>query len=73
MEREGLIRCLNFLISKGLNITELVTDSSTSVAKTLGKHVTCHVHCDHCELLIVEKDYIIHVMCGIKPRSRKKH
>ena len=37
MEREGLIRCLDFLIQSGLKISEVVTDSSTSVAKTLGK------------------------------------
>ena len=37
MEREGLIRCLNFLISDGVRIKEVVTDSSTSVAKTIGK------------------------------------
>ena len=37
MEREGLIRCLDFLIQSGLTIKEVVTDSSTSVAKTLGK------------------------------------
>ena len=36
MEREGMIRCLDFLIAKGMKVTELITDSSTSVAKTLG-------------------------------------
>ena len=36
MEREGMVRCLNFLITNGMKITEVVTDSSTSVAKTLG-------------------------------------
>ena len=40
MEREGLIRCLNFLISNGVQIKEVVTDSSTSVAKILGKCVS---------------------------------
>ena len=40
MEREGMIRCLNFLIDKGMTIMELVTDSSTSVASTLGKNIT---------------------------------
>jgi len=30
------VRCLNFLINSGMKITEVVTDSSTSVAKTLG-------------------------------------
>ena len=36
MEREGMIRCLEFLISHGLKINEVVTDLSTSVTKTLG-------------------------------------
>ena len=36
MEREGMIRCLRFLLSSGMKISEVVTDSSTSVAKTLG-------------------------------------
>lgn len=36
MEREGMVRCLNFLLSTGMKISEVVTDSSTSVAKTLG-------------------------------------
>jgi len=36
MEREGMIHCLEFLISHGLKISEVVTDSSTSVAKALG-------------------------------------
>ena len=36
MEREGMVRCLNFLLSSGMKISEVVTDSSTSVAKTLG-------------------------------------
>ena len=36
MEREGLVHCLNFLISNGVHIKEVVTDSSTSVAKTIG-------------------------------------
>ena len=43
MEREGLIRCLNFLISNGLKIKEVVTNSSTSVAKTIGKDIFQHV------------------------------
>ena len=38
MEREGMVRCLNFLISNGLKITEVVTDSSSSIAKTLGNY-----------------------------------
>ena len=36
MERERMVRCLNFLLSSGMKISEVVTDSSTSVAKTLG-------------------------------------
>ena len=36
MEREGMVCCLNFLITNAMKITEVVTDSSTSVAKTLG-------------------------------------
>lgn len=36
MEREGKICCLEFLIVKGIKVEELITDSSTSVAKTLG-------------------------------------
>ena len=40
MEREGMVRCLNFVISKGLAVMELVTDSSSSVASTLRRHIT---------------------------------
>ena len=36
MEREGMVRCLNFLLSSAMKISEVVTDSSTSVATTLG-------------------------------------
>ena len=36
MEREGMVRSLDFLIEKQLKIVELITDSSSSVAKTLG-------------------------------------
>jgi len=36
MEREGMTQCLNFLLANGLKVAELITDSSTSVAKTLG-------------------------------------
>ena len=36
MEREGMVCCLNFLLSSGMKISEVVTDSSISVAKTLG-------------------------------------
>jgi len=42
MEREGMVRCLNFLINSGMKIIEVVTDSSTSVAKTLGIHIVMH-------------------------------
>lgn len=42
MEREGMIRCLKFLIDNGMQVKELVTDSSTSVAKTLGKNFCLH-------------------------------
>ena len=46
MEREGMSRCLNFLITKGLTVEELITDASSSVAKILG---SCNVysHCMH--------------------------
>jgi len=37
MEREGMDQCLKFVTSKGMNVVELITDSSSSVAKTLGK------------------------------------
>ena len=37
MERKGMIRSLDFLIEKGLNVMELKTDSSSSIAKALGK------------------------------------
>ena len=43
MEQEGLIRCLYFLISNGLKIKEVVTNSSTSVANTIGKDIFQHV------------------------------
>lgn len=36
MEREGMIRSLDFLIEKQLRVVELITDSSSSIAKTLG-------------------------------------
>jgi len=39
MEREGMIRSLEFLKEKGLKIVELITDSSSSVATTLGKTI----------------------------------
>ena len=33
-----MVHCLNFLIGNGLKITEIVTDLSSSVAKTLGNY-----------------------------------
>ena len=36
MEREGMQRCLDFLLAKGLTVEELITDASSSVAKMLG-------------------------------------
>jgi len=36
MEKEGMIRSLDFLKEKGLKVVELITDSSSSVAATLG-------------------------------------
>lgn len=43
MEREGMICCLDFLIAKGMKVAELITDSLTSVAKTLGM-VVVHIN-----------------------------
>ena len=37
MEKEGMVGCLNFLVDNGMKVTELVTDSFTSVASTLGR------------------------------------
>ena len=71
MEREGLIRCLNFLIGNGVQIKEVVTDSSTSVAKTLGKHFSLHIiaiTCGISQQLIIQP-YTILVTYGIKLRS----
>ena len=45
MEREGMVCCLSFLLSSGMKISEVVTDSSTSVAKALGKFCVTYVHC----------------------------
>ena len=36
MEREGMVRSLDFLIEKQLKVVELITDSSSADAKTLG-------------------------------------
>jgi len=36
MEREGMSRCLDFVISNGIKVVELITSSSSSVAKILG-------------------------------------
>ena len=35
MEREGMIRSLDFLKEKGLKILELITDSSSSLGKAI--------------------------------------
>ena len=43
MEREGMTRCLDFVISKGIKVGELITDSSSSVAKILGVSLSDHV------------------------------
>ena len=43
MERKGMTRCLDFVISKGIKVGELITDSSSSVAKTLGVSLSDHV------------------------------
>ena len=45
MEQEGLICCLNLLISNGVRFKEVVTDSSTSVAKTIGKMFFITYYC----------------------------
>ena len=47
MEGEGMIRCLDFLIAKGMKVAELITDSSTSVAKTLSMFII-HRYIDTC-------------------------
>ena len=36
-----MVFCLNFLLSSGMKISEVVTDFSTSVAKTLGNYELC--------------------------------
>jgi len=46
MEREGMSRCLNFLITKGLTVEELMTDASSSAAKILGSY-NVYSHCMH--------------------------
>lgn len=43
MEREGMNWCLDFVISKGINVAELITNSSSSVAKTLGMSLSNHM------------------------------
>ena len=67
-----MIRCLNFLIDKGMTITELVTDSSTSVASTLGKsiaNVKCYAHCESTNL---EKEYKnIHHLRDVWHKAKK--
>ena len=39
-----MIHCLGFLIAKGMKVEELITDSSTSVAKTLGMMIMLIIH-----------------------------
>ena len=51
MEREGMIRCLDFLIAKGMKVEELITDSSTSVAKTLGMITLIHMNLDNTSII----------------------
>ena len=47
MEREGMSQCLDFLLSKGMKVVELIMDSSSSVAKTLGAHkAVSKIKCD---------------------------
>ena len=43
MEREEMTRCLNFMISKGIKVGKLITNSSSSVAKTLDMSLSDHV------------------------------
>lgn len=45
MERESKVCCLNLLFGKGTIMIELVTDSSSFVASTLGKHITWVTSC----------------------------
>ena len=47
MEREGMIRCLDYLIAKGMKVAELIIDSSNSVAKTLSMFII-HRYIDTC-------------------------
>lgn len=57
MEREGIIRCLNFLLSSGMKISEVVTDSSTSVAKTLGNFYKLCALIHNAYDITIETDY----------------
>ena len=71
MEREGMIRCLDFLIAKGMKVAELITDSSTSVAKTLSMFII-HRFIDTCFNCLQKQSIPVcttHVTYGIKQRS----
>ena len=57
MELEGLKRCLLFLQSHGIKVSEITTDASTSIISFLGKslvkivlHVHVHVATSHPEV-----------------------
>lgn len=39
MEREALRRCLQFLTSQNITVTELVTDASSAIRKMLGYYL----------------------------------
>jgi len=56
MEREGMIQCLDFLLSKGMKVAELITDSSSSVANTLGIYKAVSKLCES-KCLITETKY----------------
>lgn len=38
MERMALVNCLQYIIDKGVNVTEVITDASTSVTSDLCKY-----------------------------------
>jgi len=39
MERMALVNCLQYIIDKGVNVTEVITDASTSVTSDLCKYL----------------------------------
>jgi len=59
MEREGLIRALDYL-SQHVKIGEVITDASTSVHKTLGKPQIILVHNSLCKVLATRYPDIHH-------------